>query len=382
MAFHHEPKRTQPGTAAPFRFGTWIRLHGVDLITMALMGALGLGIYKAPPAPSRSFPVYFQDGEVVYPEFAYPIRKEIVPIFAAALIAFFVPFFFFALFQARRRSLDDLCTTTLGLLKSLITAAVFQVWLKWLIGGLRPHFYAACQPNIQPGAAPSGSGFAAIMYDRTICTGDEKTINDSLESFPSGHSTAAWAGLLYLALYINAQLKVMSAHNPAYWKMILMFAPLLGATLISGALTIDEFHNWYDVVAGAIIGTCTALVAFRQTFAALFDFRFNHILLPRTTSLLHRQPFFATADSGPFFDYAPRPEYTSTQMPFTREGGWGWGQEACVGAPGDATVLGVGAGRSGMSARHGAANEPGNGIVGNGVGANHGAGVPPNGSVV
>lgn len=78
------------------------------------------------------------------------------------------------------------------------------------------------------------------MYDRSICTGDEKEINDSLESMPSGHSTAAWAGLFYLTLYFNAQLKVMSAHNPAYWKMVLMFAPLLGATLISGALTIDE----------------------------------------------------------------------------------------------------------------------------------------------
>ncbi|KAF7338514.1 putative lipid phosphate phosphatase 3, chloroplastic [Mycena venus] len=389
MAFHHNAnaKRTQPGAAAPFRFGTWIRLHGIDLVTMALMGALGLGIYEAPPAPNRSFPLYFQNGQVVYPEFAYPIRKEIVPIFAAALIAFFVPFFFIALFQARRRSLDDLCTTTLGLLKSLITAAVFQVWLKWLIGGLRPHFYAACQPSIQPGDAPSGIGFAALMYDRSVCTGDKNTIDDSLESFPSGHSTAAWAGLGYLALYLNAQLKVMSAHNPAYWKMILMFAPLLGATLISGALTIDEFHNWYRY--------------------PLFDFRFNHILLPRTTSLLHRQPFFATADSGPFFDYAPRPEYTTTQMPFTREGGWGWGQEACVGAPGDATVLGVGSGMgggltSGMSARHhgmGTANggAAGNGVVGanhgvvggNGVGTNHGvvgpnhgAAVPPNDSMV
>lgn len=78
------------------------------------------------------------------------------------------------------------------------------------------------------------------MYDRSICTGNQKDINDSLESMPSGHATAAWAGLFYLALYINAQLKVMSAHNPAYWKMIFMFMPILGAFLISGALTIDE----------------------------------------------------------------------------------------------------------------------------------------------
>lgn len=121
----------------------------------------------------------------------------------------------------------------------LITAAVFQVFIKWLIGGLRPHFLAVCKPNIPEGTV-SGTGFANLMYDRTICTGDKAEINDALESMPSGHSTAAWAGLFYLALYINAQLKVMSAHNPAYWKMILFFAPILGACLISGSLTIDE----------------------------------------------------------------------------------------------------------------------------------------------
>ncbi|KAF9009373.1 acid phosphatase/Vanadium-dependent haloperoxidase [Cyathus striatus] len=332
----------------PFRFGTWLRLHGIDLITMALMGAIGLGVYFADPAPSRSFPVYFQDGEVVYPQFAYPLRREIVPIWAAALIAFIVPFFFFTLFQARRRSLDDWLTTTLGLLKSLITAAVFQVFIKWLIGGLRPHFYAVCQPRLTPGDAPSGIGFANLMYDRSICTGDQNQINDALESMPSGHSTAAWAGLFYLALYFNAQLKVMSAHNPAYWKMIMMFAPLLGATLISGALTIDEFHNWYDVVAGAIIGICTALVAFRQTFAAIFDFRFNHLLLPRATSLFHRVPFVLGRGRGPYYTYQPAQEFTSQDLPFTREGGWGYGGgEQNVGAPGDATVLGSGAGQTG-----------------------------------
>jgi len=150
------------------------------------------------------------------------------------------------------------------------------------------------------------------MYDRTVCTGDEKQINDSLESFPSGHSTAAWAGLLFLSIYINAQLKVMSAHNPSYWKMILMFAPVLGATLISGALTIDEYHNWYDVVAGAIIGSACALAAYRQTFAAILDWRLNHVMLPRTTSLFMRRPL-AGADCP----------FGTANVPFTREGEWG-----------------------------------------------------------
>lgn len=245
---------------------------------MAIMGAIGLGVYYArkfiyfaldvnaltkptlAPAPNRSFPVFHPDGSIVYPEYAYPVRKEIVPIWLAAFIAFTAPFVFFVLFQIRRKSLDDLFTTTVGLLKSLVTAAVFQVptfgkpfssllnsdsqvWLKWLIGGFRPHFYAVCMPNVAQFSQPSGTRFSNYMYDRSVCTGDRKAVNDALESFPSGHSTAAFAGLIFLALYFNAQLKVMSAHNPAYWKMILFFAPILGAVLIAGALTIDKCES-------------------------------------------------------------------------------------------------------------------------------------------
>jgi hypothetical protein len=33
-----------------FHLGTWLRLNGVDLVTMALMGALGLGICMLPRA--------------------------------------------------------------------------------------------------------------------------------------------------------------------------------------------------------------------------------------------------------------------------------------------------------------------------------------------
>jgi diacylglycerol diphosphate phosphatase/phosphatidate phosphatase len=61
-------------------FGQWLKVTWLDLATMVVMGIIGLGVYEAHPAPSRSFPVYFQDGEIVYPQFAYPLRKEIVPI--------------------------------------------------------------------------------------------------------------------------------------------------------------------------------------------------------------------------------------------------------------------------------------------------------------
>lgn len=81
--------------------------------------------------------VTFSEGEVVYPEFAYPLRNEIVPIYAAALLAFFIPFIVFLIVQIRARSFWDVNNATIGLLYSLITAAVFQVFIKWLIGGMK-----------------------------------------------------------------------------------------------------------------------------------------------------------------------------------------------------------------------------------------------------
>lgn len=71
---------------------------------MAAIGVIGLGVYEAHPAPSRSLPVLFRDGEIVYPEFAYPLRHEIVPIRLAALLAALIPILVFLVMQIRIRS--------------------------------------------------------------------------------------------------------------------------------------------------------------------------------------------------------------------------------------------------------------------------------------
>jgi diacylglycerol diphosphate phosphatase/phosphatidate phosphatase len=265
------------------------------------------------------------------------LRNEIVPIWAAALLAFFIPFLVFLIVQIRARSFWDVNNATIGLLYALITAAVFQVFIKWLIGGLRPHFLAVCKPVIPDGLGVGGAnsgieggvngnianGYRQIMFDRSICTGDRKEINDSLESMPSGHTTAAFAGFVFLYLYLNAKLKVFANYHPAMWKIIALYAPILGACLIGGALTIDEFHNWYDIFAGAVIGTLMAFSAYRMVYASVWDFRFNHI------PLLRHAPFVYGAGASSFDGFH--------DTVFTRKAGWGthdgssWG-----GAPFDA----------------------------------------------
>ncbi|KAF2733069.1 PAP2-domain-containing protein [Polyplosphaeria fusca] len=327
-------------------FGQWFKATWLDILTMIIMGAIGLGVYMADPAPSRSFPVTFIDGEVVMPEFAYPMRNEIVPIWAAALMAALIPIAVFLIVQIRVRSFWDVNNATIGLLYSLITAAVFQVFIKWLIGGLRPHFLAACQPSL-PEGTETGNGFREIMYDRSICTGEKSEIDDSLESMPSGHTTAAFAGFVFLYLYLNAKLKVFSNYHPAMWKLIAIYAPILGACLIGGALTIDEYHNWYDIAAGAVIGTIMAFSSYRMVYASVWDFRFNHIPLLRHTPFVYGA---GPSTSDGFHDAL-----------WTRKAGWGthdgsaWGGAPFDSADGPRGTMAQAAAGAG-AAVHGASN--------------------------
>jgi len=284
---HHDKQqaKTYSMSSRP-TFGQWLKHTWIDILTMAAMGAIGLGVYMAHPAANRSFAVTFSDGEVVYPQFAYPLRKEIIPIVAAAVMAAFIPILFILLMQIRVRSFWDVNNGVIGLLYSLITAAVFQVFVKWLIGGLRPHFLDVCKPDAsrltgQQRDIYDATGYLNLYYTKDICTGDPDEIDDSLESMPSGHTTAAFAGFVYLYLYLNAKLKVFGNHHPAMWKLVVIYMPILGACLIGGALTIDEYHNWYDVFAGAVIGTVMAFSAYRMVYASVWDWRFNHIPLHR-----------------------------------------------------------------------------------------------------
>lgn len=344
---HREPFSVESGNfnRRP-SFGQWLKFTWLDILTMACMGAIGLGVYKAPPAPSRSFPITFADGEVVYPEFAYPLRTEVIPIWEAALLASLVPIAVFLLMQIRIRSFWDLNNAVIGLLYSLITAAVFQVFIKWLIGGLRPHFLDVCKPDLSRIQA-GGDGFRSLMFRPDICTGDQSEINDSLESMPSGHSTAAFAGFIFLYLYLNAKLKVFSNYHPAMWKLIAVYAPVLGACLIAGALTIDKFHNWYDCFAGAVIGTVMAFSSYRMVYASVWDFRFNHIPLTRHT------PFS--------FGAGPAGAGGFESAVFTRAAGWGY-EEAYGGAPFDAATHLRGGQAGFMTAGHGVGGHGGNGL--------------------
>lgn len=199
-----------------------------------------------------------------------------------------IPIGIVVLAQVRIRSFWDMNNAILGVLYSVVLATLFQVIIKQLIGGLRPYFLDVCQPDISRAATNNntrlnGVGFHQIMYSIDVCTNpDKQALKNAMTSFPSGHSTAAFAGYVFLFLWMNAKLKVWSSHQTSFYWLALLMAPLLGATLMACALTIDQAHNWYDILAGSTIGTVMAFASYRICYAAIWDWRFNHIPLTRT----------------------------------------------------------------------------------------------------
>ncbi|OHE92939.1 PAP2 superfamily protein [Colletotrichum orchidophilum] len=274
-------------------FMLWLKVTWLDILTMIIMGVIALVVFRAHPPAHRTFPVTFDNGEIVYPQFAYPHIPQYIPSHAATALGIGVPILSILLCQIRVRSFWDINNGIMGLLYSVIGSTVFQVMIKWLIGGLRPNFLEVCQPDITKASQPGGNatgldgtGYGGIMWTSDVCTREmDGTLSNAMESFPSGHTTAMFSGMVFLYLYLNAKLKVFSNYHPPMWKLILTYAPILLATLVGGSLTVDQSHNWYDVLAGALIGTVFAFSSYRMVYASVWDWRFNHIPLHRKLPL-------------------------------------------------------------------------------------------------
>ncbi|KAJ4286011.1 hypothetical protein N0V88_008164 [Collariella sp. IMI 366227] len=264
----------------------WIKISWKDLLAMAILGAAALGIYEAPYAATRNFPITFdQSGDVVYPQFAYPHRGWIISPQLSGVIAAVIPCIIIALAQIRIRSFWDFNNAILGLLYSIILGSLFQVILKQLIGGFRPTFLDVCQPDISLAQSHNttglnGVGFHQIMYTVEVCTNpNKKALKTQMTSFPSGHSTTSFSGYTFLFLWMNAKLKVWTNFQSSFYWLALLLAPVLGATLMAACLTIDQAHNWYDIVGGSLIGITVAFMVYRVCYAAVWDWRFNHVPL-------------------------------------------------------------------------------------------------------
>lgn len=276
--YDNNPVRSRSYTQSKkFNFKKYMKKYAFDWICVLISAGLALGIYFLPPLPNRLFLLEF-NGQPLNFDNDFPKRTEIMPVMLAGVIALVVGLIVLTISQIWVKDSKDFHRALLGLVTALIASSWFQVICKVLIGGVRPNFLEICKPDMTKAV---GQGYYGLYYDKSACTGDIKEINDGLESFPSGHSNAAWAGMLYLSLYINAKVKLWGLGYGAVWKLYLVFAPILAAVVMSLCRLLDYTHHWYDILAGSIIGIVFAFACYRMHYRSIFNPKDNHVLLSR-----------------------------------------------------------------------------------------------------
>jgi membrane-associated phospholipid phosphatase len=176
----------------------------------------------------------------------------------------------------RLRSLHSGC---LGLISSQGLAFIITSTLKNLCGRPRPDLIARCIPRTD---APAGTQFRLVskaicaqsnvgilkdgehITEHSPCLPSDPSIA-GFRSFPSGHSSSAFAGLGYLSLYCAANLRVADQRGD-FWRAFLVLFPILAAAIVAATRIMDAQHHGFDVLFGAALELLCAWITYRQYY--------------------------------------------------------------------------------------------------------------------
>lgn len=162
----------------------------------------------------------------------------------------------------------------LALAQALLATKLVTDSIKIGVAHPRPNMLAMCDYAGYQAAAASGN-FSAYLAATTAgafgqvsrCAAAASLVKDSQSSFPSGHSSSSFAGMLFLALYFRAVAGVRP-YVFFTWPAVLSAAPLVVAIFVAATRVHDRYHATIDVTAGAIVGAFCAWLAFSNYAAA------------------------------------------------------------------------------------------------------------------
>lgn len=187
---------------------------------------------------------------------------ERVPSYMNVVYSMAIPLgIFFTWTFVLRPKVHKAHVTILGLLISIALAVVLTDIIKNAIGRPRPDLIARCKPEK---GTPEH-----VLVTIDVCTESySHTLQDGWRSFPSGHSSFAFAGLGYLALFFAGQLHVFRPRTDLA-RVLVALTPLVGAAEIAMSRMADYRHDVYDVSVGSLLGISMAYFSYRRYFPSL-----------------------------------------------------------------------------------------------------------------
>ncbi|KAF2653947.1 acid phosphatase/Vanadium-dependent haloperoxidase [Lophiostoma macrostomum CBS 122681] len=158
----------------------------------------------------------------------------------------------------------------LGLGLSVAFAFTVTGALKNAIGKPRPDLIDRCDIDWTKVVWSRGGNNMTLQTVDICSQKDDAKLQDGFKSFPSGHSSTAFAGLFYLSLYLAAKLHVLDSKGEV-WKSFIVLIPTLAAALVAGSRIMDARHHPFDVLSGSAMGILVAWGAYRQYFPPLHE---------------------------------------------------------------------------------------------------------------
>ncbi|XP_017044267.1 phospholipid phosphatase 5 isoform X1 [Drosophila ficusphila] len=142
--------------------------------------------------------------------------------------------------------------------------------LKITVGRPRPDYFYRCFPDGVMVLNTTSSSLDTSILDFN-CTGLPWDINEGRKSFPSGHSSFAFASFGFIAYYIGAKLHAFDIRGRGHtWRLCIAVIPLMIALLVAVSRTCDYHHHWQDVTIGGLIGLFAGYISYRQYYPSIF----------------------------------------------------------------------------------------------------------------
>ncbi|KAH8647001.1 phosphatidic acid phosphatase type 2/haloperoxidase [Tricladium varicosporioides] len=258
------------------------------------------------------------------PSISFPYRKDTISITTVGLVAIIAPAVITAAVcllvtqgptvdenpiprvQLWYRKLWECFAGWLGLGLSVLLSFFLTQSMKNLFGKPRPDFLFRCNPDLATwqnyvvGGLGSQVPEGIVLVNWEICQSKNGSgvglseFEDGFRSFPSGHCTIAFAGLVYLSLFLAAKLSVTipfpmptplptsntisspslirnQAAAPPLFLLVIIIVPIGAAIYIASTRYSDHKHGGFDVLFSSLEGV----------LCAWFSFRFYHLSIRR-----------------------------------------------------------------------------------------------------
>jgi membrane-associated phospholipid phosphatase len=149
------------------------------------------------------------------------------------------------------------CTILVAIGLSELITQTFKLY----VGRLRPNFYSMCGFNTET----------------LSCDNGEEMEMEARMSFPSGHSSLSFCGMMTLTLFCLGRVglgrSIIPKTSSAKGKflLILSFTPLLLSCWVATSRLVDNWHHPSDIVAGCALGIGTGFMSYHLWFPHVFS---------------------------------------------------------------------------------------------------------------